>query len=209
MPVNPFQPAIGCVDVRFYGMLFGQQVINHITFKVGVGVQASQAEVANLAFACDTIWGGAILGLLSSDYDYIKCVATGLTVEQDWQVKAALNGGVGGIDQPSLPGGNALRINYDAGVRGRSAHWGTQVAGIPKNNYDGNSVAVDWAASVKGAFAPFLTISGDVPGAAWVVLQRQLNGVRLASATAIECLGASLNSYKVGTQDTRMAGHGQ
>jgi len=206
--VVPNLPVPGTVAIRIFGLLFGQQVINSIHVTRNDHAAPSQSEVVLLADYFSTTWAASVLPTLSQDYKYVKTVARSLHSLIDWQSKSSSGSSEGGNAAASEPGSVTIRVNYDAGVGGKSAHWGTQISGIIKANQNGNAVAVDWAASLVAGFGNFLTVGATVPGYDPSVVSRSAAGAVLTPPQTYQILQFNLNSYNIGSQDTRLNGHG-
>lgn len=205
----PNLPVPGTVHCRIFGQYYGQQIINHIDFTKDDHSAPDLIETTDIAILVDGWWGNSVLPLLVNDYFYIRTVARSLHTAIDWQVKIATNAGAGGLVGDGEPGNVALRMNYDAGVGGRSAHWGTQISGIAKVNQSGNAAAIDWASSVTDAFNAIFD-PGLIPvGWHWTVITRVAAGVPLNPPQTINVQSATLNDYNLDSQKTRLTGHGR
>jgi len=204
MPVTPFIPVPGTVQCTIEGEYFGDKVLNNLYFKKIDGIITPQL-LAPLVQAVDGWWASAIVPYLSNSYNYLRVNARDLTVANGLVFSNGTSD-IGGLTQPGMPGNVTLSVSFQDGFAHRGGKPGNRISGLVEPNVVGNSIAVDWAATIVAGYN-VLPASVSAGGTwAWVTVSRYFEGQPRAFGINGFITAASVASYKVHTMRRRVNG---
>lgn len=201
----PFIPVPGAVEVRLFGSLYGDTVIN--TFACDATFDPpSLSTMAPLANLIENVYETEFLPLLCEDFIHVRTELRDLSTQTGYVLQDSSGAGAGTLDGNGMPGNVTASIKFNTGVAGKSYRGGNHFSGLIEANVVGNNIGVDWLALVVAAYNTMfnnISATGD-----WtpVVVSRYTAGAPRASGITTPILNASYASAKVHTQRTRVNG---
>lgn len=202
-----FQPVVGSVQCAIRHTLFGQQVINTMSFYLG-SPSTTQATLNTLAAQLSAAWATNIMPRLSSEL--VHQGVTAYSLDSSAAPVGVFNRPTplpGGANIPSLPGNVAFCCKFLTGGRGRTSRGRIFIGGLPETSVAGNTLLqaeadliVTGLGAIRGALA---TNSFEQ-----IVISRYLNGVVRPSGAIRSVSSAAYSNLTVDSQRRRLTGRG-